>query len=378
MVENSIEVKPVQSRAEQRAFLNLPWQLYQGDENWIPPLRQNQKELAGFAPHPFYQNAKSQAFIAIQNGNVVGRILAIIDDNMNRHEQSRIGTFGFFEAIESEAVAKALFDAVKRHHGELGMELMRGPVNPSMNYECGLLIDGFDSPPVFMMTYNPPYYQRLYEQNELTKSHDLYAYLGYIEMLEDNEHRWKFIDERLSEKVNLKVRPMRRADFDQELRCFLEIYNCALPGSWGFVPITNAEMEHMAKNLRHLIVPEMTSVAEVDGRTVGVAFGMLDYNSRIKAIDGRLFPFGFLRLLWNKRNIKRIRMISTNVIPEFQKNKGIGLSLFAALIPALKDWKIKEVEYSWVLESNRLSRATLERCGTILYKTYRMYDFPLK
>ncbi len=377
MAGNSIDIIPVATRSDQKAFLNLPWAIYRDDRNWIPPLRQNQKELAGFAKHPFYNEAESKAFIAKKNGEVVGRILAITDHRFNRQNDTNFGMFGFFESIDDAQVAEGLFDAVKAFHRANDREAIRGPVNPSMNYECGLLVDGFDSPPVFMMTYNRPYYETLFEQNGFEKGHDLYAYHGHVSQLEDNEKRWQFINERLNKKVNLNIRAMRRPDFDMELRQFLEIYNRALPGSWGFVPISEAEMEHMAKGLRHLIVPEITGVAEVDGQTVGVVFGMLDYNPRIKAIDGKLFPFGFLKLLWNKRKINRIRVISANVIPEFQVNKGIGLSLFASLIPMIRDWGIEEVEFSWVLESNRLSRATLERCGTKLYKTYRMYDHQL-
>ena len=180
--------------------------------------------------------------------------------------------------------------------------------------------------------------------------------------------------EKLFKKENYKMRQMERPKSDEELRGFLDVYNRALPGSWGFVPISDAEMDHMAAGMKHLIVPDLTGVVEVDGKRVGVTFGMLDYNERIKKINGKLFPFGFFRLLFNRKKMKRVRVISTNVIPEYQRSKGIGLTLFSSLIPSLYKWGIKEVEFSWVLESNRLSRATLERCGTILYKTYRMFE----
>ena len=154
---------------------------------------------------------------------------------------------------------------------------------------------------------------------------------------------------------------------------FLEIYNSSLSGTWGFVPLTPAEINHMAASLKHLIVPELALVAEVEGRPIGTVFCLLDYNPRIKAINGRLFPFGFLKLLWNKKAIKRMRAISTNVIPEYQA-WGVGLVLHAALVPRLFDWGMQEVEFSWVLESNHLSKRTLERGGALVTKKYRIYQ----
>lgn len=373
----AVQVIPVKTSRERKQFLSLPWQLYQGDRCWVPPLRANQKALCGFAKHPFYLNAQSQAYLAIESNKPVGRVLAITDRAHNEYHQDQTGFFGFFESTESDEVAAALLNQVKKYHLEQGRDTVRGPVNPSMNYECGLLIDGFDSPPVFMMTYNHAYYGRLIEQNGFVKAHDLYAYMGNRKMLEKNAKRWAFIERKLSGRMNLTLRAMERPRFDEELRGFVNVYNRALVGSWGFVPISDPEIDHMAGDLRHLIAPEMTGVVEVDGERVGVTFGMLDYNARIKQIDGRLFPFGFIRLLRNKKAIKRIRLISTNVVPEFQGNKGIGMSLFCSLIPAIQSWGIEECEFSWVLESNTLSRQTLERCGTDLYKTYRIYDCKL-
>ncbi|HMO13760.1 MAG TPA: N-acetyltransferase [Pirellulaceae bacterium] len=370
----TVTVVQVTTRREQEIFLQFPWTLYHGDPHWVPPIRSDQRQRCGFAKHPFYERAESQAFLAYRNGQPVGRILAIANHLHNELHQDKIGFFGFFESIDDQQVAKSLLQAARGYLKNRGYQVMRGPVSPSMNYECGALVDGFDSMPVFMMTYNPPYYPSLFEASGLAKAHDLYAYRGTYEMLAQNEKRWNFVSQRLGERVKLNMRPMYRKDFDKELRGFMDVFNQALVGSWGFVPLTEAEMKHIANSLRYLIAPEMTSVIEVDGERVGVSFGMLDYNPRIKSIDGKLFPFGFLKLILNKRTIKRIRLISTNVVPRFQKNKGVGMSLFFNLIPAIREWGIEECEFSWVLESNTFSRATLERCGTELYKTYRIYD----
>lgn len=368
-----VEVLPVRSRTDRRRFLELPWQLYKQDPNWIPPLRQNQAELVGFRKHPFWDEAEGQAFLAFENGKVVGRILALIDRAHNRYYSESRGFFGFFESIQSEAVAAGLFNAAKQWLRERGMATIRGPVNPSMNYECGLLIDGFDSPPTFMMTYNPEYYAQLIESQGLTKSQDLLAFWGHIGMIESLDKKLKFVSSEATRRFGVTVRRIDVKRFDDEVRTFLNIYNRSLPGQWGFVPLSDSELKHMAGGLKHLIIPEMTSICEKDGVPVGVVFGLLDYNPRIKLIDGRLFPFGFLRLLWNRRAIKRIRLISTNVLPQYQ-GWGLGLVLLDRLLTDIIAWGVEEAEFSWVLETNKLSRGSLERGGAKLIKTYRIYD----
>jgi GNAT superfamily N-acetyltransferase len=257
------------------------------------------------------------------------------------------------------------------------MSCLRGPANPSLNYECGLLIEGFATPPFFMMTHNRPYYADLIEANGLKKIEDLYAFWGEMSMLEGIDSKLGVMVEGVKERFGVSVRSLDRSRFTEEVRMFLDIYNTSLAGTWGFVPLSKGEVNHMAKHLKHLIVPELSLVAEVDGKPIGTVFCLLDYNSRIKAMNGRLFPFGFLKLLWNKSAIKRMRAISTNVVPEYQA-WGVGLVLHAALVPRLYKWGMKEVEFSWVLESNHLSKRTLERGGALVTKKYRIYqDDPL-
>jgi GNAT superfamily N-acetyltransferase len=192
-------------------------------------------------------------------------------------------------------------------------------------------------------------------------------------MLEQLDKKLSFVAAESSRRFNITTRRLDASRFHQEVRMFLDIYNKSLVNTWGFVPLSDAEVDHMAKSMKHLIVPEMTSIAEIDGKPIGAMFGLLDYNPRIRDIDGRLFPFGFLRLLWNRRGIKQIRLISTNVLPEYQR-WGVGLVLVARLVPDVLAWGIQEAEFSWVLESNHLSSSTLQRGGAKLYKTYRVYD----
>ena len=373
---SEVVVQPVVTRQQQRQFLHLPWTIYRGDPNWIPPLRQNQKEMTGISRHPFYNDAAIQNFIASRAGVPCGRVAAIVNrGHIRRYEEPR-GFFGFFEAVDNQAVATALMDAARQWLKGQGMRYIRGPCNPSLNHECGLLVDGFDSPPTFMMTYNHPYYGRLLEACGLVKTQDLYAFWGHVNMIESLDKKMAFVIEEAIRRFQVTLRQIDTSRFTQEVRMFLEIYNRSLVGTWGFVPLSDAEIDHIAQSLKHLIVPEMTSVAEVDGRPVGAVFGLLDYNPRIRKIDGRLLPFGFMRLLWNRRQIKRVRLVSTNVLPEYQK-WGLGLVLMSRLVPEIFQWGIEEAEFSWVLESNHLSRATLERGGARLTKTYRLYDADL-
>jgi len=368
-----VQVRPVESRVEQKRFIRLPWRIYRDDPCWMPPLVMAQEELLGFRPHPFYEKSRSRSFLASRGGTDVGRITAIVNaGHIERYHEQR-GFFGFFECDDDPAAARALFGAARDWLHAEGMTCIRGPANPSLNYECGLLIEGFDTPPFFMMTHNRPYYAGLVEENGFHKVEDLFAFWGRLSMLESIDQKLGVMVEGVRERFGVTVRPLDRSRFAEEVRMFLEIYNSSLGGTWGFVPLTSGEVDHMAASLKHLIVPELALVAEAEGKPIGTVFCLLDYNPRIKAINGRLFPFGFLKLLWNKRGIKRMRAISTNVIPEYQA-WGVGLVLHAALVPRLYDWGMDEVEFSWVLESNHLSRRTLERGGALVTKKYRLYQ----
>jgi GNAT superfamily N-acetyltransferase len=225
-----------------------------------------------------------------------------------------------------------------------------------------------------MMTYNKPYYDRLIQGAGFVKSEDMVAFWGHVEMLQGLDQKVAFVTEESIRRFQIQLRPLNRKNFMEEVKMFLHIYNESLGGTWGFTPLSDGEIAHAAKSLRHLIVPEMTTVAEIDGKPVAAVFGLLDYNPRIKQIDGRLFPFGFLRLLWNRKGLKRVRLVSTNVLPEYQR-WGLGLVVLSRLVPEALKWGIQEAEFSWVLESNHLSYKTLQRGGAKITKTYRVYDY---
>ena len=368
-----IAIQPVEMRSQQKRFIRLPWRIYQDDPCWMPPLIMSQEELLGFRKHPFYERSKSQSFLVTRGGRDVGRITAIVNaGHIDRYKEQR-GFFGFFECDDDTAASRALFQAAGDWLHAQGMTCIRGPANPTLNYECGLLIDGFGTPPFFMMTHNRPWYAHLVEDAGFGKIEDMFAFYGKTSMLDGIDPKLATMIEGVKERFGVTLRPLDKSRFAEEVRMFLHIYNESLGGTWGFVPLTPGEVDHMASSLKYLIEPELAIVAEVGGKPVGAVFCLLDYNPRIKAIDGRLFPFGFLKLLWNKKAIKRLRAISTNVVPEYQA-WGIGLVLMSGLYERFIDWGLEEVEFSWVLESNYLSRRTLERGGAIVTKKYRMYQ----
>ncbi len=368
-------ITPVETRRQRKQFLHLPWQIQGGDPNWMPPLRHNQAEMVNYIPHPFYDRNEIQTFLALRDGRPCGRVAAIVNyGHIERYKEQR-GFFGFFECVDDQEVADGLLNAARDWLAARGLDSLRGPCNPSLNYEVGLLIDGFDTPPFFMMTHNPPYYERLVETWGFRKTQDLYAYWGRMEMIEKLDRKLWFVTEEAIRRFNIVTRRFDRKRFHEDVRSFLKIYNASLERTWGYVPLTDAEVTHMAKGMRHLLVPEMTTAALIDGEPIGSCFGMLDYNPRIKASNGRLFPFGWFRLLWNRRAIKRVRLISTNVLPEYQM-MGVGVVLLARILKDATEWGMEEGEFSWVLESNHLSRKTLERGGAIRSKTYRLYDYP--
>ena len=372
-----IKAWQVATGRDRREFIQLPFRLYKGDPNWVPPLIHSQEELVGFRKHPFHDNATVTNFLVSRDGQVVGRVSAIVNRGHNQRFEEKRGFFGFFECTNDREAAHALFQLACQCLKDQGMTDARGPANPSLNYEVGLLVDGFDSPPTFMMTYNAPYYEDLITSFGFAKVQDLYAYEGDVSMLSSIDPKLGFVIAELKRRFNVVVRPFNLKNFLAEVKLFLDIYNRSLVGTWGFVPLSEGEVLHQAAGLRHLLVPSMTTIIEVDGKPIGAGLGLLDFNPIIKRMNGRLFPFGFLRLLFGKKQLKRVRLMSTNVLPEFQR-WGFGLLALEHMLPSVLKRGVTHGEFSWVLESNHLSRASLERGGTRRTKTYRLYDRSLQ
>ena len=220
-------IQRVATRQQRKQFLQFPWTLYRNDPNWIPPLRSSQKEMVGYVEHPFYERNRIQTFLAVRGGEVCGRIAAILNQGHNERYRERRGFFGFFDCVDDQQVADGLLDAVRQWFADQGIYCLRGPANPSLNYEVGLLIDGFDSPPTFMMTYNPPYYGGLLEHYGLRKTQDMYAFWGHMDMLPKIQSKLKPIADQIKERYNVLVRPMDTKHFLREVQMFLSIYGSA-------------------------------------------------------------------------------------------------------------------------------------------------------
>jgi len=369
----AIQCRAVETRRDQKAFLQLEKDLYRDDPNWVPPIWQVRKELVGFKPHPFYDDAECQAFLVEEGGKVVGRVVAIINHGHNRLYKEKRGFFGFFECENRSEASCALLAEACAWLASKGMTDVRGPVHPSLNYEAGLLVEGFDTPPTFMIPYNLPYYEQLLVGFGFEKTQDLYSYRASVDLLDSLDPKLQFVIDEATKRFNVTCRPISKSNFKQDVRVFLEIYNQSLQQTWGYVPMSVAEIDHQAKGLQFLIVPKLTSIAEIEGRPVGAGFGLLDFNPIIKKIGGNLFPFGWYHLLTGKKKLDCVRIISTNVIPEYQK-WGLGLVTLSLLTPEVLKHGIKVGEFSWVLESNRLSRGTIERGGVDRSKVHRLYD----
>ena len=373
------EVRPVRTSRDKREFVELPYQLYRNSPHWIAPLRIAQKDILNTRRHPFYKTSDAEMFLAERDGRVVGRIMAILNHAHNEFHNERAGFFGFFEVEKDEQAAAALVEAARDWVRARGAEVIRGPVNPSTNYECGLLVEGFDLDPMVMMTYNPPYYAELLEACGMKKAMDLYAYdiaASYF----NHSNKLQRVAERLRKKSNITVRTVNMKDFKNEVGIIRRVYNDAWSRNWGFVPMSEEEFDHMAKDLKQIVDPRVLLIAEqeIEGggrRPVGFLLAVPDINRALKKINGRLLPFGLLKLLWHSRKLSAVRVITMGGIVEFQ-NLGIGSIFLDEIYRRAPAAGLPTGEMSWILENNVMMNRAAELVGGRRSKVYRIYEMP--
>jgi hypothetical protein len=365
-----LEISPVQSSADRRQFLSFPYGLYKHDPYWVPPLRLDQKTLLDPAKHPFYLHGTIQGFLARRSGRTVGRVSAILDPNYSLFHDEKAGFFGFLEMIDDQEVATSLLTTVRDWLFARGAQVIRGPVNPSTNYECGALVDGFDSSPRIMMTYNPPYYGPRIEAAGLRKAKDLVAY--DLPVAKARADRVQSLTGR-AESDGVHLRTLRVDDYASEVELAWGIYDSAWAKNWGFVPMTHAEFLHHGHELRQILIPDLAWIAEVDGQAIGFALAVPDINEALHHIRGRLLPFGLFKLLWYKRKIEYLRVIALGVKQEFRSTPAAA-ALYAALVRECARLKFRGAECSWILEDNVLMCRSIEALGGSVYKTYRIYE----
>ncbi len=372
----AIEVVAISGKSGLKEFVKLPWSIYVNDPHWVPPLEIAVKELLDKKKHPFYANADAEFFVARRDGRTVGRIAAIIDRNHNKFHEENAGFFGFFEAIDDAEVAKALVNTAKKWVTERGAEFLRGPMNPSTNYECGLLVEGFDSDPMVMMTYNPRYYPALLEKTGLRKVKDLYSFVNTADGTDIE--RIGRVSDRAMKRHNVTVRPVNMKDFQGEVERIWDVYNAAWEKNWGFVPMTKEEFFLQGKEMKQILKPEMVLVGEIAGRMIGFALALPDVNVALKPANGRLLPTGLLKILWYQRKIRAVRVLALGVVEEFRAT-GVAAGFYAALVRNARKLGFDgECEMSWILEDNVLMTRSLELMGAKRSKTYRLYQMELR
>jgi hypothetical protein len=374
MIAREITLQEVKSQHDLTAFIRFPWKIYQGNPYWVPPFIKDQ--LQKFNPkHPFRSHADMVLFLAYQGRERVGRIAVIIDHHYNEFHQEKTGFFGFFESIQDQEVSGHLLSKVRNWLKEHGIEKMMGPMNPSTNDECGLLIDAFESSPCLMMPYNPTYYPALLEGWGLKKAMDLYAY--WLEKTVFNYGRLNRITERiLKREPQLSVRPLNLRRFDEELKIIKDIYNHSWSKNWGFVPMTEDEMDDLAKSLKPLVVPDLILFAYHGEEPVGFSAALPDYNLVLKHLNGKMGPLGLLKFLYFSKKIKTVRIMLLGVKHSFQK-RGVEGLLYIETFKRGTRKGYPQGECSWILENNLLMQHGIEAMGGKRYKTYRIYEIQI-
>jgi GNAT superfamily N-acetyltransferase len=368
---DGIEIRKVETKKDLKSFIRFPWAVYQGDPHWVPPLIMEMKDRLNRRKHPFFEHAEADYYLALRDGRPVGRIAAILDRNHNEAHQEKTAFFGLYESFNDPDVARALIDTAAAWGAARGMDRLRGPVNLSMNDECAFLLEGFDAPPVVMMTYNPRYYLGLMDTCGLEKAKDLYAFLkGRERKLSPKAEEFL---ERLRRSNQFSFRTLTKARLQQDALNIAAIYNAGWQKNWGFVPWTDSEMKHMAKNLAQFADLDLVFFAEHKGRTVGFAAALPDFNQVFRKMNGRLFPFGILKFLAGRRKINGVRAIVFGVVPEFM-HTGLAYLLYdefeKAIIAKGHEW----CELSWQLEDNQAINHFAASIGAVLYRKYRIYE----
>ena len=367
-----VTVKSVADKSELNQFIKFPWQIYKGDNYWVPPLLMEQKTLLNKQKNPFFKDAQAEYFLAFRNGEVVGRIAAIKNDIHLKYHSDSSGQFGFFECINDQQVANALFDKAKSWMKENSLKYMRGPANPSSNDIYGMLVEGFDDSPRLLMPYNPKYYIELCENYGMKKAKDMFAWKLVNEKLMASE-KLKRGQELVRKRYNLKISQLDMKNFQKDLEKFKYVYNKAWAPNWGFVPMTEEQIDAMAKDMKPLAEPSLVLFGEIEGKLIGAALVMLDYNFIFKQMNGRLLPFNFIKLFTQKKKIKWARILTLGIIPEFQK-KGLDTLFYWEIVHRAANIGIRLGEASWVLEDNDMMNRGLELMNAEKYKRYRIWE----
>jgi GNAT superfamily N-acetyltransferase len=377
---STVTIEQVTDKEGIMELVKFPFKLYKGDPNWVPPFIEERRDFFDPKKNPFFEHARFQLFLARRDGELVGTIGAVVNDNHNSFHEEKSGGWGFFECVNDQAVADALFDAAEAWVRGQGMTVIRGPLSFSTNDEVGTLIDGFDEPPMIMMTYNPRYYPALIEKHNYVKAMDLYAWISndIHKTLENAPAKLYRVTEKVMEKEGIRLRPLDKGNIEHEMELIKKIYNSAWEKNWGFVPMTDHEIEHLVKSLLPMIDTRLVFLAlTADGEPAGISITLPDLHQALRwSGGGRMYPFGVLKFLWHKRKINQARLLIMGVV---EKYRGRGVDAYFYLTSAAKaaEYGYQRLEGSWILETNTMMNRIVERLGGERYKTYRIYEKPL-
>jgi GNAT superfamily N-acetyltransferase len=375
---DDVRVTPVATPGELEEFISLPWRVYADDPAWVPPLRREVHAFLDPAKHPFYRHGAAQTFLARRGTDVVGRILASDDPHYNARHETNVGMFGLFEALDDPEVASALLEAAAGWLRTRGRTAMLGPIEYSTNYTCGLLVDGFETPPRVLMNHNPPYYRGLLEGWGLAPAKELYAW--WIDRAPDLRPWLKRASRVASRGVTL--RPIRKRDLSSEIERAKLIYDEAWYENWGSVRMTDAEFADLGQHLAEIADEELLIMAERDGQPVGFSLSLPDVNEAFRAVgDGRLVKWGFLpvglvKLLLGMRRIRTFRYLALGVLPGFQ-GRGIAEAMVLRTLEVALEAGYTGCEMGWTLDDNDRVNRAIRRVGAQRYKTYLIYSKPI-
>ncbi len=368
-------IHPVTSRKDLKAFINLPYQLYRHDPMWVAPLRSEQWAQFDAKKNPMLDHCDYQLFLLKEGKNVIGRISAFTDQLALQHWQQPIGMFGSFECIQDPRAAHMLLDAARTWLKDHGMQAMRGPWSFA-SQEWGLVVDGFIPEPVILAPYNPPCYNAFLTGFGLTKAMDLLVYLADMSTGYRIPERILTLTDKIQARYNVTVRPMDMSNLEEDVVTLMRIANRAISDNWGFYPVTDAEARAMAHDLKAIVNPKALLLAENDkGEPIGFALSLPDVNKVLKGLNGRLLPFGWLKMLIQLPKITQYRMWALGVIPEYQ-GKAIDTLLYRATHEALAPLNVR-MEVNYVLENNDRMNNALRKLGVTPSRRYRVYEMKI-
>ncbi len=365
-----MDVIPIQGSVDLKSFIRFPYEHYKGNRYWVAPLPSDEHVRLTPGKNPYFEHAEAAYFLARENGRVVGRVSASVDKNYDSFHGERQATFGFFEAASAE-VAAALLSAAESWSRTRQAEVLRGPMSFTTNDECGLLVDGFARRPALLMPYNLPEYAAWIERAGFAKAKDLFSFQCPV------PQRLPAVYARMASMarrhVEVKTRPLNMRRFDEELGRLKVVYNSAWERNWGFVPMTDKEIDHMAAQLKPAVVADLVRFAEVDGEPVGFGLLVPDVNIAFQKVGGRLFPFGIVKLLWTLPRIREFRIMALGIRADWRK-KGVAPLLVGELAEAARDRGYHTAEIGWTLEDNDAVNQLAEAMGGVRASVYRIYE----